>query len=261
MAPRRAHWVIPCWAKPAPAASRRVRRRSRGAGGEQAWRLRADNVEKHGEVTFMTPTHDAHWSRRMLRRIPARWRSRQRVEVVALALSWGVAVIPSLQAQKASPTEYEVKAAYLYNFGRFVQWPNKSTAHGGSPFTVCVLGQDPFGQALDAILAGESIDGANTAAARISKPQEPVNCRILFISSSEASHLNQILLTSESRLLLTVSDLPLFSQRGGMVQFVLEGKRVRFEVNLTPVEHTHLALSSQLLQVAVNFRRSDRLGD
>jgi len=212
-------------------------------------------------VTFMTPTHDAHWSRRTLRRLRARWRSRQLFELVALALSWALAVIPSLQAQKASPTEYEVKAAYLYNFGRFVQWPSKATAHGGSPFTVCVLGQDPFGQALDAILAGESIDGANTAAARITKPQEAVNCRILFISSSEDSQLKQILVALEGRSVLTVSDLPLFSQRGGMVQFVLEGKRVRFEVNLTPVEHAHLALSSQLLKVAVNLRRSDRLGD
>jgi len=197
----------------------------------------------------------------MLRRLSARWRSRQQLELVALAMSWALAVIPSLQAQKASPTEYEVKAAYLYNFGRFVQWPNKATAHGGSPFTVCVLGQDPFGQALDAILAGESIDGANAAAARITKPQEAVNCRILFISSSEDSQLKQILVALEGRSVLTVSDLPLFSQRGGMVQFVLDGKRVRFEVNLTPVEHAHLALSSQLLKVAVNLRRSDRLGD
>jgi hypothetical protein len=209
----------------------------------------------------MTPTYDAYRSRRMLRRLPSRWRSRQQLELVALALSWALAVIPSLQAQKASPTEYEVKAAYLYNFGRFVEWPNKATVPSGSPFTVCVLGHDPFGQALDAILAGESIDGANTAAARISKPQEAVNCRILFISSSEDSQLKQILVALEGRSVLTVSDLPQFSQRGGMVQFVLEGKRVRFEVNLTPVEHAHLALSSQLLKVAVNLRRSDRLGD
>jgi len=209
----------------------------------------------------MRPTHDACRSQRMLRRPSARWRSRQQLELVAFALSWALAVIPSLHAQKASPTEYEVKAAYLYNFGRFVEWPNKATAPNRSPFTVCVLGQDPFGQALDAILAGESIDGANTAAVRISKPQEAVNCRILFISSSEDRQLKQILVALEGTSVLTVSDLPQFSERGGMVQFVLEGKRVRFEVNLTPVEHAHLALSSQLLKVAASLRRSDRLGD
>ncbi len=88
-----------------------------------------------------------------------------------------------------------------------------------------------------------------------------MNCRILFISSSEESQLKQILGALEGTSVLTVSDLPQFSQRGGMVQFVLDGKKVRFEVNLTPVEHAHLAMSSELLKVAVNLRRNNRLGD
>ena len=180
---------------------------------------------------------------------------------MALALSWTLPLIPCLQAQKSSPTEYEVKAAYLYNFGRFIEWPTKTTAPSGGPFTVCVLGQDPFGQALNAVLTGETIDGTNTVAARISKPQEAVNCRILFISSSEDSHLKQILVALAGTSVLTVSDMPEFSQRGGMVQFIVDGKRVRFEVNLTPVENAHLTLSSQLLKVAVNLKRSARLGD
>jgi hypothetical protein len=97
-------------------------------------------------------------------------------------------------------------------------------------------------------------------AAQISKPREAVNCRILFISSSEDRQLKQILAALEGASVLTVSDLPQFSQRGGMVQFVLDGKKVRFEVNLTPVEHAHLTLSSELLKVAANLRRSG-LGD
>lgn len=77
-----------------------------------------------------------------------------RAAVVVLA--WTLPVVGNMQAQKSSPTEYEVKAAYLYNFGRFVEWPNQATAAGGRPFAVCVLGQDPFGQALDAALAGKT---------------------------------------------------------------------------------------------------------
>src|SRR5271163_1895864 len=172
--------------------------------------------------------------------------------LAALALALMLSVDPNLLAQKTSPTEYEVKATYLYNFGRFVEWPSNATAPTGGSFTICVLGQDPFGQILDAILAGESINGASLAAARISKPQEAMNCRILFISGSEGSQLKQILVVLDGTSVLTVSDLPKFSQRGGMVQFILEGKRVRFEVNLTPVEHAHLTLSSELLKVAVN---------
>jgi hypothetical protein len=179
---------------------------------------------------------------------------------LVLALNWALLVIPSLQAQ-SSPTEYQVKATYLYNFGRFIEWPNKTTAPSGVPFTVCVLGHDPFGQALNAALAGETINGTNTVAAQISKPREAANCRILFISSSEDRQLKQILLALEDISVLTVSDMPEFSQRGGMVQFILDGKKVRFEVNLTPVQHAHLTLSSQLLKVAVNLRRSARIGD
>jgi hypothetical protein len=208
----------------------------------------------------MTPAHNAYRSSRTLPTLSTWWKRRLRLGLVALALSWALLTVPSLQAQKSSPSEYQVKAAYLYNFGRFIEWPNKVTAPTGGPFTICVLGLDPFGQSLNAILAGQTINGTNTVAAQISKPQEAVNCRILFISSSEDRQLKQILAALEGASVLTVSDLPQFSQRGGMVQFVLDGKKVRFEVNLTPVEHAHLTLSSQLLKVAANLRRSG-MGD
>ena len=208
----------------------------------------------------MTPAHNAYRSSRTLPTLSTWWKRRLRLGLVVLALSWTLTVIPSLQAQKSSPSEYQVKAAYLYNFGRFIEWPNKVTAPTGGQFTICVLGLDPFGQSLNAILAGQTINGTNTVAAQISKPQEAVNCRILFISSSEDHQLKQILAALEGASVLTVSDLPQFSQRGGMVQFVLDGKKVRFEVNLTPVERAHLTLSSQLLKVAANLRRSG-MGD
>ena len=208
----------------------------------------------------MTTTHNAYRWSYTLPILSTCWKRSVRQELVALALSWILAVIPTLQAQKSSPTEYQVKAAYLYNFGRFIEWPNKGTASSGGPFTICVLGLDPFGQSLNATLAGQTINGTNAVAAQISKPQEAVNCRILFISSSEDRQLKQILVALEGASVLTVSDLPQFSQRGGMVQFVLDGKKVRFEVNLTPVEHAHLTLSSELLKVAANLRRSG-LGD
>lgn len=208
-------------------------------------------------MTLMRHADHAHRAGHIVRGLLA-WKKRQ---ALALAGSVALLLVPALQAQKAGPSEYQVKAAYLYNFGRFIEWPNKAGAPNADPFGVCVLGQDPFGQSLDAVLAGETIHGASAVAARISKPKDAVNCRILFISSSEAGQLKQILEALEGTGVLTVSDLPQFSERGGMVQFVLEGKKVRFEVNLTPVEHAHLALSSQLLKVAVNLRRSDRMGD
>ncbi len=181
--------------------------------------------------------------------------------LAAAIIAWALIAIPSLRAQQPKPTEYQVKAAYLYNFGRFIEWPAQVRAANGDSFTICVLGQDPFGPALNATLADETIAGKSVIAKRIPRPQDAVNCRILFISSSEDSQLKQILAALENTSVLTVSDLPQFSRRGGMVQFILDGNRVRFEVNLTPADHAGLTLSSELLKLATNVRRSTQAGD
>ena len=181
--------------------------------------------------------------------------------LAAGALAWALLAVTSSPAQNSKPTEYQVKAAYLYNFGRFVEWPAKSRAAKDGPFTICVLGQDPFGPTLNAILADETIAGKNVVTERIPRPEDAVKCQILFISSSEESQLKHILATLDTASVLTVSDLPQFSRSGGMVQFVLEGTRVRFEVNLAPTEHAGLTLSSELLKLATSVRRSSHPGD
>jgi hypothetical protein len=180
---------------------------------------------------------------------------------MAVAIAWALVAVPCLQAQSSKPTDYEVKAAYLYNFGRFVEWPANGIAAKSAPFTVCVLGQDPFGSALDATLRGETIGGKSVTAKRISTPPEAVSCQILFISSAEGSRLNKIIEALDKEAVLTASDMPQFSQRGGMIQFVLEGNRVRFEINLTAVQRAGLTLSSELLKVATTVRRNPLPGD
>jgi len=164
-----------------------------------------------------------------------------------------------VQGQRSSPTEYEVKAAYLYDFGKFVAWPAKVAA--ADDFPICVLGEDPFGATFDATIAGETINGKKVVVNRIAKPQEAVNCRILFISPSEESQLKQILATLDKISVLTVSDISQFTRRGGMIQFVVDANRVRFEVNVTNAERAGLTLSSQLLKVAINVRRDSQTGD
>jgi len=178
-----------------------------------------------------------------------------------VGIAWLLLGLSSMHGQRAKPTEYEVKATYLYNFSRFVEWPAKVTHAQGGSFVICVLGKDPFGASLNAILADEATTGKTVVAQRIPTPQDAVNCRVLFISSSEDTHLKQILATLGQASVLTVSELPEFTQRGGMVQFVSDGNRVRFEVNLASAEHAGLTLSSELLKVAVNVRRTARLGD
>ena len=178
--------------------------------------------------------------------------------LVIVGILFGVSGLP---AQKSKPQEYEVKATYLYNFARFVQWPSSSAAAKSDSFAICVLGEDPFGRALDTIVAGESIDGKAALAKRVSKPQDAVSCRVLYISSSEDSRLKEVLAALDKSGVLTVSDIPQFSRRGGMIQFVLDGNSVRFEVNLTAAESAGLTLSSELLKVAVTVRRNSLSGD
>src|SRR5713101_6883637 len=150
---------------------------------------------------------------------------------MALAVAWVLVGASCLHAQQSKPSEYQVKAAYLYNFGRFVKWRPGLAAGKGDSFPVCVLGRDPFGSFLDPTLAGESLEGKPVVIRRIARPQDAADCRILFLTSTEEDHLKEILASVDQGGGLTVSDIPGFSRRGGMIPFVVEGDRIRFEIN------------------------------
>lgn len=175
----------------------------------------------------------------------------------------GAALLASLfcakcaRAQQSKPSEYQVKAVYLYNFTRFVEWPAQKISSDSNAFAICVLGKDPFGPVLDSTVAGESIAGKRVVARRISKPQEALDCQILFVSASEDKQLKGDLAALNAGV-LTVSDIPGFSERGGMIQFVADGDKIRFEVNLSNATESGLVLSSDLLKVAVAVRKNAR---
>lgn len=187
-----------------------------------------------------------------------RWLQARRMPVFGYLLPVRVIValvlIPLLSSrlltQNPKPTEYDVKAAYLFNFGKFVTWPQKNYGPGDS-FLVCVIGKDPFGPILDKTTAGETINGKKVIDKRISRPQDAVGCSVLFISSSEEPRLGRILAIVEGLPVVTVSDMSDFVERGGMIQFVVDSGRVRFKVNLGPAQQDGLALSSELLKVAI----------
>jgi hypothetical protein len=165
----------------------------------------------------------------------------------------------SFGGQQSKPEEYQVKAVYLYNFGRFVKWPESGAKDDA--FTICVLGRDPFEVILDSTLANEKIDSHKLVAKRIANYKEAKSCRIVFISASELSRAKEILSLLEGSPVLTVSDMSSFVSNGGMIQFVLQDNKVRFEVNLTAAEKAGLTLSSQLLKVATEVRRAGPGGE
>lgn len=157
-------------------------------------------------------------------------------------------LLPSQNAaQTTQPTQNDVEAAYLYNFGKFVNWPKNAQKNR---INICILGSDPFGSTLDRILANETIDGRRLIATRMADIASVRSCSILFIGISETSRLNQDLFAAAGLPILTVSDIPGFVDHGGMIQFFLEDNRVRFEVNLAAADKDDLVLSSQLLKVA-----------
>jgi hypothetical protein len=184
---------------------------------------------------------------------------RRRLCAAVIALIVGMLAVCRVTAQSPGATEYQVKAAYLYNFGRFVAWP--ASAPADESFSICVLGQDPFGQILDTTLTGLSIDSKAVTVRRLAKAEQAIRCRIVFISESEAPQLKATLAALEKSSVLTVSDIPQFAQRGGVIQFVLAENRVRFEINLTIAQSVGLVLSSDLLKVAIAVRKSVNAGD
>jgi hypothetical protein len=169
-----------------------------------------------------------------------------RALTVAFLLAQIPAAIPSVPPSK--PSEYDVKAAYLLNFGKFVRTSVPLAPH--SAFEICILGHDSMGSSLDALAVNSTIDRVPVHVTHLADITGAKSCEIVFISTTESDHLREDLAILGNDDVLTVSDAPDFLQRGGMIQFVLVSNHVRFAVNLDAVNRTHLILSSELLRVA-----------
>lgn len=148
-------------------------------------------------------------------------------------------------------TPSDVEAAYLYNFGKFIQWPDRPDA-AGQAFSICILGQDNFGRRLDDLIAEDTIQGRKIVARRLASIDEAGPCQIVYIGQSENARVKRDLDLLQKKPVLTVGSDPQFLDHGGMIQFVLENRRVRFAVNLAAAQRNGLVLSSQLLKVAVH---------
>jgi hypothetical protein len=173
---------------------------------------------------------------------------------MALLRRWPAAVLLALllAAPGAAPAqtagEYEVKAAFLYNFTKFVDWPAAAFPDSGS-FKICVLGDDPFGGSLEAV-AGEQVGSRKLKVMRTDSVSRSVGCQILFISHSEKDRLQQILAAVKGTPVLTVGDSKDFAEEGVIINFILEGTRERFEINTVSADRAGLRISSKLLQLA-----------
>jgi hypothetical protein len=155
-----------------------------------------------------------------------------------------------VRAQPARIPEYQLKAAFLFNFAQFVSWPADSTEEADAPFVIGILGDDPFSGALDETVRGEHLGTRPYAVQRFRRVEDIKRCDILFIGRSERDRLPQILAGLAHRPILTVSDADGFLEAGGMIRFVTEQSRVRLRINVAGAQAAHLTLSSKLLRLA-----------
>jgi hypothetical protein len=177
------------------------------------------------------------------------WRVRGGMRRAYLLLVAGACLAGSTtNALAEKPSRDDVQAAYLYNFGKFVRWPE---SRGLGPMLVCVAGQDPFGQTISKLVDGEQIDGRHLEERNLDRPEGVGACSILFVGATAHGQEAGFLAAAEGKPILTVSDSPDFLTHGGMIQFVQVEDHVRFSVNLDACSRHSVALSSELLKVAV----------
>ena len=186
--------------------------------------------------------------------------------VLALALL-AAPIAPKTQAASAQSREYQIKAAFLHNFIKFVDWPKEKLPDGNEPIIIGIIGKDPFGNAFDPV-KNKPVKGRKLVIKRFKSFEELKKngeknksglkrqnealrkCHLMFICSSEKESFEEIIETLEGSSVLTVQETAGFLESGGIINFLMEDKKVRFEINITAADRAGLKIRSKLLRLA-----------
>ncbi len=171
-----------------------------------------------------------------------------RVLIISLALL-AVLVQPNAQAYARDSLEYRVKAAFIYNFTKFVKWPDSAFSDATSPIRICILGDSPFGASLDAV-AGKKAGGRRLVIYGARSVNDIEDCHVLFISSGSERDFFSSIERIEGRKILTIGDRQGIAKKGAVISFIMVSNRVQFEINTKSAERANLKISSQLLKIA-----------
>lgn len=157
-----------------------------------------------------------------------------------------------------APSEYQLKAVFLFNFAQFVEWPDEAFVGPSDDLSICLVGEDPFGAELDAVMAGEQIGGHSISIHRYPDASSLDGCHLLYVQQP-VHELRETLTKVEGAPVLTVGETEAFTAFGGMIRFQMEGNKVRLLVNPKPADAAGLRLSSKLLRSSqlVAQRRSE----
>ena len=162
----------------------------------------------------------------------------------------GALLLLALAPARAAPSEYELKAAFIYQIARFVEWPApNTTVNAGASLRLCVLGGNPFGPALDTI-RGKPVNERKMEVSLLDMSADTGECNLLFVAAPAEKYLERIIALSRGRSMLIIGDTQGFSQRGVMVNFFPEDGKIRFEINPAASRRAGFKISSQLLKLA-----------
>ncbi len=189
-----------------------------------------------------------------LRMFPAKQHRRDHArlaEVLAGALAVVIGVLTAFCASETSlPKEQQVKAAFVFNFAKFVDWPAQRFASTNAPLTIGVLAPSTMGAALAEVIQGRNINGRPLVVQVVDTPEAARTVHVLVCTASDDGKVRQLLPTLANAGVLTVGETDLFAQTAGMIRFITEGDRVRFEVNVAAAEEAGLHVSAQLQKLA-----------
>jgi hypothetical protein len=180
-----------------------------------------------------------------------RWRPLNKISPVWLLLSaLLLSSTPGRTAEPGNYKEYQIKAAFLYNFTQFIEWPTNAFPEAGAPLKIGILGNDPFGKTLDDLVRDEKVNGHPLVVSRHRRLEEFKDCHILFVSQSEMSRVDDILHALKGRPILTVGESENFARNGGIIRFITEKNKTRLRINANAAKDANLTISAKLLRLA-----------
>lgn len=186
--------------------------------------------------------------RRHVRNISVSVRRRGARQVVGWACL--LLALPAGHAAPAEYSEYEVKAAFLYKFMSFVEWPREQVPEKDQPYTIGILGTDPFGEVLDTVVRNKTVRGHQIEIVRSEDIAALADCHVLFVSASESERFEDVVEALEDKSVLIVAEEEDAAERGAVISLIRESDRIRLEVNVGEAKKRNLKMNSQLLDVA-----------
>jgi len=178
---------------------------------------------------------------------------RRGVLLLMAEMVWVLSATPA-SAQTARAPEYSLKAAYLFNFTQFIEWPSNCFVSAEAPIIIGVLGEDPFGGALDQAIRDKTLRGRPFEIRRSRRLGDLGGCHMVFVCASEAKRVPEILAANNKKSVVTISDLDRFGEQGGIIGFYTENNRLRFQINVGAAERAGIKISSQLLRLGTIIR-------